>query len=164
MLIIQFQTSVSSGRHGARYCINLFLEHQWEDNKWGLTKHTIIKEIETPFELVELTVTNSKYPNTEFTEGFGTERRLMLLCSFSDSNLSARIMNVTVGMFLLDVELVNLTIEGATVTVPEAVQHGYRMYEIRYANQSKVYVIQVPFDAPSIKKEVCTTKEQLILV
>uniref|UniRef100_A0A8B9I7Y0 ZP domain-containing protein n=1 Tax=Anser brachyrhynchus TaxID=132585 RepID=A0A8B9I7Y0_9AVES len=123
-----YKTSVSSGRHGARYCINLFLEHQWEDNKWGLTKHTIIKEIETPFELVDLTVTNN-------------------------SNLSARIMNVTVGMFLLDVELVNLTIEGVTVTVPEAVQHGYRMYEIRYANQSKAYVIQVPFDAPSIKKE-----------
>lgn len=164
MLVIKFQTSVNSGQHGTRYCINLFLEHQWEDNKWGLTKHTIIKEIETPFELVELTVTNSKYPNTEFTEGFGTDRILMLVCSFSDSNLSARIMNVTVGTFLLDVELVNLTIEGATVTVPEAVQHGYQTYEIKYANQSKAYVIHVSFDAQSIKKEVCTKKVQHTMV
>uniref|UniRef100_A0A8B9ULC2 ZP domain-containing protein n=1 Tax=Anas zonorhyncha TaxID=75864 RepID=A0A8B9ULC2_9AVES len=123
-----YKTSVNSGQHGTRYCINLFLEHQWEDNKWGLTKHTIIKEIETPFELVELIVTNN-------------------------SNLSARIMNVTVGTFLLDVELVNLTVEGATVTVPEAVQHGYQTYEIKYANQSKAYVIHVSFDAQSIKKE-----------
>ncbi|NWH65169.1 ZP2 protein, partial [Geococcyx californianus] len=123
-----YKTSVSGGRYGAKYSINLFLEHQWEDNKWGLTKCTIIKEIETPFEKVELAITNN-------------------------SNLTARIMNVTVGTFLPDVELVNLTIEGATVTVSEAVQHGYLTYEIRYANGSKDYGIKVPFDAPSIKKE-----------
>ncbi|NXG84205.1 ZP2 protein, partial [Stercorarius parasiticus] len=123
-----YKTSVSSGQHGTKYTINLFLEHQWEDNKWGLTKYTIIKEIETPFEPVELAITNN-------------------------SNLSVRLMNVTVGMFLPDVELVNLTIEGVTVAVPEAVQHGCQIYEIRYANSSKAYVIQVPFDAPSIKKE-----------
>ncbi|XP_075353265.1 uncharacterized protein LOC142407528 [Mycteria americana] len=123
-----YKTSVSGGQHGAKYTINLFLEHQWEDNKWGLTKQTIIKEIETPFEQIELAITNN-------------------------SNLSARLINVTVGMFLPDVELVNLTIEGATVAVPEAVQHGYLTYKIRYANGSKAYIIQVPFDAPSIKKE-----------
>nr|XP_010301954.1 PREDICTED: uncharacterized protein LOC104636474 [Balearica regulorum gibbericeps] len=123
-----YKTSVSNGQHGTKYTINLFLEHQWEDNKWGLTKHTIIKEIETPFEQAELAITNN-------------------------SNLSARIMNVTVGTFLPDVELVNLTIEGATVAVPEAVQHGYLTYKIRYANGSKAYIIQVPFDAPSVKKE-----------
>ncbi|KAK2533887.1 Zpax [Columba guinea] len=123
-----YKTSVSNGQHGTKYAINLFLEHQWEDNKWGRTKYTIIKEIETPFEEVELVITNN-------------------------SNLSARLMNVTLGMFLPDVELVNLTIEGATVAVPEAVQHGYQTYEIKYANGSKTYVIQVPFDAPSIKKE-----------
>ncbi|KAF1610336.1 Zona pellucida sperm-binding protein 2, partial [Eudyptes chrysolophus] len=123
-----YKTSVSSGQHGTKYTINLFLEHQWEDNKWGLTKHTIIKEIETPFEQVKLAIINN-------------------------SNLSARLMNVTVGTFLPDVELVNLTIDGATVAVPEAVQHGYLTYEIRYANGSKAYVIKVPSDAPSIKKE-----------
>ncbi|NWU88436.1 ZP2 protein, partial [Upupa epops] len=123
-----YKTSLSSGQHGTKYTINLFLEHQWEDNRWGLTKHTIIKEIETPFEQVELAITNN-------------------------SNLSARIMNVTVGSFLPDVELVNLTIEGTTFALPEAVQHGYLTYETRYANRSKAYVIEVPFDAPTIKKE-----------
>ncbi|KAM6279768.1 uncharacterized protein LJ264_002168 [Porphyrio hochstetteri] len=123
-----YKTSVSDGQHGAKYTINLFLEHQWKDNKWGLTKHTIIKEIETPFEQAELTITNN-------------------------SNLSARIMSVTVGTFLPDVDLVNLTIEGTTLTVPKAVQHGYLTYKTRYVNGSKDYIIQVPFDAPSIKKE-----------
>ncbi|NXI39124.1 ZP2 protein, partial [Galbula dea] len=123
-----YKTSVSSGQHGAKYTINLFLEHQWEDDKWGVTKHTIIKEIETPFEQVELVITNN-------------------------SDLSARLVNVTVGTFLPDVELVNLTIEGSTVAISEAIQHGYLTYEIRYVNRSKAYVIQVPLDAPSIKKE-----------
>ncbi|NXV46474.1 ZP2 protein, partial [Uria aalge] len=127
-----YKTSVSSGQHGTKYTINLFLEHQWEDSKWGLTKYTIIKEIETPFEPVELAITNN-------------------------SNRSVRLMNVTVGTFLPDVELVNLTIEGVTVAVPEAVQRGCLISEIRYANGSKAYVIQVPFDAPSIKKEYVST-------
>ncbi|NXI56840.1 ZP2 protein, partial [Chloroceryle aenea] len=126
-----YKTSVSNGQHGAKYTINLFLEHQWEDNKWGLTKYTIIKKIETPFEQAELDIINN-------------------------SNLSARLMNVTVGTFLPDVELVNLTIEGETVAVPEAVQHGYLTDEIRYTNGSKDYIIQVPLDAPSIKKEYMT--------
>ncbi|XP_062429099.1 uncharacterized protein LOC134138924 [Rhea pennata] len=123
-----YKTSVSSGQHGAKYSINLFLEHQWEDNKWGLTKHTIIKEIETPFERMELTITNN-------------------------TSLSTRLMNVTIGMFLSDVELVNLTFVGATVPVPEAIRHGYLTRENRYANGSKTYAVQVPFDAASIKKE-----------
>lgn len=71
---------------------------------------------------------------------------------------------MTVGTFLPDVELVNLTIDGATVAVPEAVQHGYLTYEIRYANGSKAYVIKVPFDAPSIKKEVCIKTLQHTMV
>ncbi|KAJ7420622.1 hypothetical protein WISP_47529 [Willisornis vidua] len=123
-----YKTSVINGQLGAKYTINLFLEHQWEDNKWGLTKRVIIKEIETPFEQVELVITNR-------------------------SNMSTRLMNVTVGTFLPDVELVNLTIEGVTVAVSEAVQHGYLIYRTKYANGSKTYVIQVSLDAPSIKKE-----------
>ncbi|RMC17210.1 hypothetical protein DUI87_05787 [Hirundo rustica rustica] len=123
-----YKTSVSNGQLGLKYTINLFLEHQWEDNKWRLTKHTIIKEIETPFEQTEVAITNNL-------------------------NLSARLMNVTVGTFLPDVELVNLTIEGVAVAVPEAVQHGYLIHRTRYANGSKAYVVEVPLDAPSVKKE-----------
>jgi len=73
-------------------------------------------------------------------------------------------MNVTVGTFLPDVELVNFTIEGETLAVPEAVQHGYLTYEIRHANGSKAYRIQIPFDAPSIKIEVCTKTLQYTMV
>ncbi|NWI40931.1 ZP2 protein, partial [Picathartes gymnocephalus] len=123
-----YKTSVSNGQLGAKYTINLVLEHQWEDNKWRLTKHTIIKEIETPFEQAEVAIINNL-------------------------NLSARLMNVRVGTFLPDVELVNLTIEGVAVAVPEAVQHGYLIHRTRYANGSKAYVIQVALDAPSVKKE-----------
>ncbi|NXD26891.1 ZP2 protein, partial [Spelaeornis formosus] len=123
-----YKTSVSNGQLGIKYTINLFLEHQWEDNKWRQTKHTIIKEIETPFEEAEVAITNNL-------------------------NLSARLMNVTVGTFLPDVELLNLIIEGISVAVPEAVQHGYLIDRTIYANRSKAYIIQVPLDAPSVQKE-----------
>ncbi|NXY31447.1 ZP2 protein, partial [Pomatorhinus ruficollis] len=123
-----YKTSVSNGQLGVKYTINLFLEHQWEDNKWRLTKHTIIKEIETLFEQTEVAITHNL-------------------------NLSVRLMNVTVGTFLPDVELVNLTIEGITVAVPEAVQHGYLIHRTSYANGSKAYVMEVPLDAPSVRKE-----------
>ncbi|KAM4903276.1 uncharacterized protein FYW23_001133 [Sylvia borin] len=123
-----YKTSVSNGQLGVKYTINLFVEHQWEDNKWRLTKHTIIKEIETPFEQADVVIT-------------------------SNLNLSMRLMNVTVGTFLPDVELVSLTIEGVAVAVPEAVQHGYLIHRTRYANGSKAYIIEVLLDAPSVKKE-----------
>ncbi|XP_066036066.1 zona pellucida sperm-binding protein 2-like isoform X5 [Chamaea fasciata] len=58
-----YKTSVSNGQLGVKYTINLFLEHQWEDNKWRLTKHTIIKEIETPFQQAEVAITNKCLPN-----------------------------------------------------------------------------------------------------
>ncbi|NXF05776.1 ZP2 protein, partial [Smithornis capensis] len=123
-----YKTSVNNGQLGTKYSINLFLEHQWEDNKWGLTKYTIVKEIETPFEQEELAITKNL-------------------------NLSMRLMNVTVGTFLSDVELVNLTFEKVTLAIPEAVQHGYLISTTRYANGSKAYVIQLPLDAPIVKKE-----------
>ncbi|XP_064562927.1 uncharacterized protein LOC135444797 isoform X2 [Zonotrichia leucophrys gambelii] len=123
-----YKTSVSNGQLGVKYTINLLLEHQWEDNKWGLTKYTIIKEIETPFEQEEVVITNNL-------------------------NLSAGLMNVTVGTFLPDAELVNLTIEGVIVAAPEAVQHGYLIHRTSYANGSKAYVLQVSLDASSVKKE-----------
>ncbi|XP_075779564.1 uncharacterized protein LOC102446806 [Pelodiscus sinensis] len=131
-----YKTHVSEGQHGTKYNINLFLEHQWEDNRWGVTKHTIIKKIETPFKLVPPTITNY-------------------------TNSSIRLVNVTVGIFLPDVELVNLTIDATTVTVPEALQYGYKVYETRYPNGSKGYVIETPFDVPLIKKEYLTEDTRL---
>ncbi|XP_066170857.1 zona pellucida sperm-binding protein 2-like isoform X1 [Sylvia atricapilla] len=58
-----YKTSVDNGQLGVKYTINLFLEHQWEDNKRRLTKNTIIKEIETPFEQAEVVITSKCLPN-----------------------------------------------------------------------------------------------------
>lgn len=59
-----FQTHVNDGEHGTKYIINMILEHQWQDNRWGVTKHTIIKKIETPFKHMQLNLVNSKYLST----------------------------------------------------------------------------------------------------
>ncbi|KAM4784905.1 zona pellucida sperm-binding protein 2-like isoform 2-T2 [Cyanocitta cristata] len=72
-----YKTSVSNGQLGTKYSISLFLEHQWEDSRWGLTKHTIIKEIETPFEQAEVSITNILPSARGFCDG----RNLHLIVS-----------------------------------------------------------------------------------
>ncbi|XP_074845247.1 uncharacterized protein LOC142010733 [Carettochelys insculpta] len=131
-----YKTHVSEGQHGTKYNINLLLEHQWEDNRWGVTKHTIIKTIKTPFKLAPPTITNN-------------------------TNSSIRLVNGTVGTFLPDVELVNLTIADTTVTIPEAFQHGVKVYETRYPNGTKGYVIETAFDVPLLKKEYLSEDTRL---
>lgn len=71
-----------------------------------------------------------------------------------DTNYNIRLVNVTIGIFLPDVELVNFTTETTTVSVPEAFQYGYEIYETTYPNGTKSYIIEAAFDVPSIKKEV----------
>ncbi|XP_038605778.1 uncharacterized protein LOC119931127 [Tachyglossus aculeatus] len=120
-----YKTHVRHGRYGRTYSINLFLEHQWEDDKWGVTKHTIIKAITTPLKLQEPIITNN-------------------------TNTSTRYFNVSIGPFLPDVKLVHLTIDGKLITMSEANQYGFQVFETMYPNGTKGYVIEAGFDAPGV--------------
>ncbi|XP_014457086.1 uncharacterized protein LOC102558415 [Alligator mississippiensis] len=131
-----YKTHVNDGEHGTKYIINMILEHQWQDNRWGVTKHTIIKKIETPFKHMQLNLVNN-------------------------TNYNIRLVNVTIGIFLPDVELVNFTTETTTVSVPEAFQYGYEIYETTYPNGTKSYIIEAAFDVPSIKKEYMTEDSRI---
>ncbi|XP_075450959.1 uncharacterized protein LOC142492168 isoform X2 [Ascaphus truei] len=126
-----YKTHVVNGEHGITYSINLLLENVWEDNRWGLTKHTIIKEIKTPFERRPPIIKNDTIPLT-------------------------KIFNVTIGTFLPDVELVNLTIGPVTLPVQESVKLGYTIFSVTHPNGSVTFVLKVPFGAPNVKKEYVT--------
>ncbi|KAH0628928.1 hypothetical protein JD844_010579 [Phrynosoma platyrhinos] len=52
------QSDVVAGKLMNTYKINLYIEHLWEDDKRGVTKHTILKEINTPLQPVPVTVTD----------------------------------------------------------------------------------------------------------
>nr|XP_008101764.1 PREDICTED: uncharacterized protein LOC100563455 [Anolis carolinensis] len=124
-----YKSDVVAGKLMSSYKISPFVEYLWEDNKRGVTKHTILKEINTPLQLVPVTV-------TDYT------------------NVSIQLFNVTIGTFLPDVELVSLTVdESGPLPLPEAEKKGYKIYEIKHPNGSKGYMLQVPFDTPGIQKE-----------
>uniref|UniRef100_A0A8C5M2L0 ZP domain-containing protein n=1 Tax=Leptobrachium leishanense TaxID=445787 RepID=A0A8C5M2L0_9ANUR len=123
-----YKSHTSHGEHGITYNIKIFLENQWEDNRWGVTKYTIIKDITTPFDQRPPIITNDTIPFT-------------------------KIFNVTIGTFLPDVELVNLTIGPVTVTVPEGIALGYTITPLTHPNGSKTFILKVPFSDPNVKKE-----------
>ncbi|XP_042308842.1 uncharacterized protein LOC121922947, partial [Sceloporus undulatus] len=124
-----YKSDVVDGQLMSTYKINLYIEHLWEDDKRGVTKHTILKEINTPLQLVPVTV-------TDYT------------------NISIQLFNATVGPFLPDVELVSVTVdESGPLPLPKADKKGYKIYETKHPNGSKYYIVQVPFDTPGIEKK-----------
>ncbi|XP_029451817.1 zona pellucida sperm-binding protein 2-like isoform X2 [Rhinatrema bivittatum] len=123
-----FKSHVTKGEYGTTYSINVFFEHQWNDNRWGATKHTIIKEMTTPFKHHPLIITNNTIP-------------------------SKKLFNVTIGTFLQDTKLVNLTIGSEILTVTDANEQGYNISEMKHPNGSTSYTVTVPFDDPNVKKK-----------
>ncbi|XP_066451335.1 uncharacterized protein [Eleutherodactylus coqui] len=119
-------------QHGITYTIRPFLENMWVDDAWGVSKYTIIKDITTPFEPKPPVLTNETIPST---------------LTF----------NITVGTFLPDVQLVNLTINGVVLTVPQAVNLGCNIQNKTHANGSVNFVLKIPFGDDRVIKEVTST-------
>ncbi|XP_075056599.1 uncharacterized protein LOC142142629 [Mixophyes fleayi] len=122
-----YKSHVVDQEYGIIYHIRPFLEDLWVDDGWGVTKYTIIKDITTPFDHRPPVLTNDTIPLTS-------------------------IFNVTIGTFLPDVKLVNLTIGSVTFTVQEAVDIGYISPKI-YPNGSIAFVLKVPFTDPRVSVE-----------
>ncbi|XP_051881383.1 zona pellucida protein AX 1 [Pristis pectinata] len=118
-----YKSHVIEGQYGILYLIKLSAEHQWE-----LTKYTIIHPVATPFMPRPPIVTNNTIPEK-------------------------RTFNVSVGNFLPDVDLVALTIGTQTVTVDQADKVGITIYETTLPNNTKVYVVEVPFENENVKQE-----------
>lgn len=49
------------GQYGIKYSINLFLEHVWEDETWGMNKMNVIYPATTPFIPKPLVLTDGRY-------------------------------------------------------------------------------------------------------
>ncbi|XP_072847410.2 uncharacterized protein LOC110081158 [Pogona vitticeps] len=124
-----YKSDVVDGNLMTTYQIKPFIMHLWEDDKRGITKHTILKDINTPLQLVPVTITDH-------------------------TNVSLQLFNATVGSFLPDVELVSVTVDDSgPLTLPEADKKGYKVYETKHPNGSRDCILQVPFVAPGVVKE-----------
>ncbi|XP_068135182.1 uncharacterized protein [Hyperolius riggenbachi] len=120
-----YKSHVVNQEHGVTYSINPFLENNWVDDGWGVTKYTIVKDITTPFEKRPPIITN-------------------------DTVSSTLIFSVTIGNFLPDVYLVNVTIGGTTFPVPEAIKTGYNVTSRIHPNGTSEFVLKVPFTDPRV--------------
>ncbi|KAM9316413.1 uncharacterized protein PAF06_007429 [Gastrophryne carolinensis] len=115
-----YKSHVVNREHGITYHIRPFLETLWTDDSYGITKYTIIKDIKTPFERRPPIITNDTIPSTfKFT--------------------------VTIGTFLPDVQLVNITIGGTVMTIPEAHNRNCTITPGRLPNGTNIFVLKVPF-------------------
>lgn len=72
----------------------------------------------------------------------------------ADTIPEKRTFNVSVGNFLPDVELVALTVGTQIIPVDEANKTGFTIYEMPLPNNTKVYVVEVPFENENIEQEV----------
>ncbi|XP_059837756.1 uncharacterized protein LOC132400621 isoform X1 [Hypanus sabinus] len=118
-----YKSHVIEGQHGILYLIQLSAEHQWE-----LTKYTIVHPVASPFIPRPPILTNNTIPDK-------------------------RIFNISLGSFLPDVELVALTIGTQTVKVDQADKMGITIYDTPLPNNTKVYVVEVPFENAIVKQE-----------
>nr|XP_056705892.1 uncharacterized protein LOC130477835 [Euleptes europaea] len=124
-----YKSYVAAGQLVTSYKINPFVEHLWEDDRRGITKHTILKEISTPLQPSPITV----------TEG---------------TNIPLQLFNVSVGTFLPDVELVNVEVDGlGPWSLPEAEKQGCKVVGNKHPNSSRDFLLQIPFDTPGVKKQ-----------
>ncbi|XP_039176376.1 uncharacterized protein LOC120297610 [Crotalus tigris] len=124
-----FKSHVVDRKLMITYRINAFVEHLWEDDKRGITKHLILKKISTPLQHAPIRI-------TDYTK------------------INLKLFNATVGSFLPDVDLIGVTVGHlGPLPLPEAEKWGCKVIEIKYPNGSKDYLVQISFDSPGVEKE-----------
>ncbi|XP_054859819.1 zona pellucida sperm-binding protein 2-like [Eublepharis macularius] len=124
-----YKSSVVDGQLVTSYKINPFVEHLWEDDRRGVTKHTILKEISTPPQLAPIVVTDG-------------------------TNIPLQLFNTSVGTFLPDVELVSVQVDDSGPwSLPEIEKQGCSVVGKKHPNSSRDFAVQIPFDTPGVKKE-----------
>ncbi|XP_026567420.1 uncharacterized protein LOC113443430 [Pseudonaja textilis] len=124
-----YKSHVADGKLMTTYRINTFVEHLWEDDSRGITKHLILKKISTPLQLAPIRI-------TDYTK------------------INLKLFNATVGSFLPDVDLVGVTVgHSGPLPLPEAEKWSCKIIEIKYPDGSKDYLVQISFDSPGVEKK-----------
>ncbi|XP_041951703.1 uncharacterized protein LOC121711898 [Alosa sapidissima] len=68
------------------------------------------------------------------------------------------VFKMVLGTFLPDVELTNITIDSAEMTVLEAAANGFDIRQHGFPNGSKAFSLEVPFTHPAVIKEIPNVK------
>uniref|UniRef100_UPI00398F57E8 uncharacterized protein n=1 Tax=Pristiophorus japonicus TaxID=55135 RepID=UPI00398F57E8 len=125
-----YKSYVRDEQYGIKYSINLFLEHMWEDEAWGLNKINVIHPATTPFIPQPLVLTDESAPDQW-------------------------LFNVTLGNFLPDVELDKLTLGSQSFPVDEPNQM-FHVYNWTISNETalnKIFILEVPMESPVVDRK-----------
>ncbi|TSR99429.1 Zona pellucida sperm-binding protein 2 [Bagarius yarrelli] len=122
-----YKSSVLDNEYHITYTIEPMLEMLWLQGKSELTRHRLDYPIVTPPERRPLHVTDSAFAEAE---------------SFQ----------ITLGSFLFDVELLNITLATGVMTVEQANGRGYNVQEHVFPNGSKTFSMDIPFSDPAVLK------------
>lgn len=72
----------------------------------------------------------------------------------TDTVADSEVFNITLGFFLPDVELLNVTFSTGVMSVDEANAVGFNVQEHLFNNGSKAFSIEVPFSDPAVLRTV----------
>ncbi|XP_062396190.1 uncharacterized protein LOC134087006 [Sardina pilchardus] len=123
-----YKSQVSQYQYHIMYSIEAMFEMVWrEAGSDLLTKYKVLKPIATPLMPRPPHVLDSTVPDE-------------------------RVFDVTLGTFLHDVILVNITFTTGVLTVAEANARGFNVQEHRFPNGSKTFSLRVPFSDPVVLK------------
>ncbi|MBS2599582.1 hypothetical protein KFY57_25870, partial [Salmonella enterica subsp. enterica serovar Typhimurium] len=107
------------------------LEHQWEDEAWGLNKINVIHPVTTPF-----------IPQPPI---------------LSDETIPEQwLFNVTLGNFLPDVELRKLTLDSRSFSVDEENTTMFNVYNGTTTNETalnRIFILEVPMESPVVDRK-----------
>ncbi|KAK3542320.1 hypothetical protein QTP86_022482 [Hemibagrus guttatus] len=70
--------------------------------------------------------------------------------SCSDTDADSEVFRITLGSFLPDVELLNITLSTGVMSVEEANNRGFNVQEHLFPNGSKAFSMEVPFSDPAV--------------
>ncbi|KAK2864323.1 hypothetical protein Q7C36_003477 [Tachysurus vachellii] len=120
-----YKSSVLDNEYHVTYSVEPMLEMLWMEGKSEITRYKVHYPIITPPEHRQPHITN---------------------LTAEDSDM----FHITLGSFLPDVELLNITLSNGVMSVDEANERGLNLQEHLFPNGSKVFSIKVPFSDPSV--------------
>ncbi|KAM6450087.1 uncharacterized protein PHA67_017284 [Liasis olivaceus] len=122
------ESDVIGNRYGTTYSIKLLLDRRWQGDESDRTRHRILKSIRTPFAPQMPVLINNTVPERGYFD-------------------------VSIGNFLPDVELTTIAIGGKPLTPPELKEHGFSLEEVLNPNNTRVFILKVPFSNPLVEQK-----------
>ncbi|XP_049338713.1 uncharacterized protein LOC111196783 isoform X2 [Astyanax mexicanus] len=123
----RLKSGVTEGQYSQLYEVDVVLLREWEDSAWGRTQQRTFRTLST----------NRKLPViiTDHTAPSGGE------------------LLVSVGVFLPDILLVNVSTADQVFTWDEAERNSVRISQVSFSNGTHSYLLQVPFRHPLVTQK-----------